>query len=102
MELIKKLIELAWYYELDSKNGKPYWRDPTIIGLAVGIAATEYAKYCGVVVSTDLQLKIVGTITGIGALLSPHTGVVAKKPDPATEAKQVAKDVQEHNLTSLS
>jgi len=53
-------------------------------------------------VSADLQLKIVGTITGIGALVSPHTGIVAKPPDPATEAKQVAKDVQQHNLTNLS
>ncbi|MGA2223574.1 MAG: hypothetical protein ABSH41_03925 [Syntrophobacteraceae bacterium] len=102
IEFVKWIFSLVMYYEKDKAAGKPYWQDPAAIALVVSILATEYAKYCGVIVSADLQLKIVGTITGIGALVSPHTGIVAKPPDPATEAKQVAKDVQQHNLTNLS
>jgi len=94
MDLIKKLIELAYYYRQDEAAGKPYWRDPAVIGLVVSIAATEFAKYLGVIVDADLQLKIVGVITGIGALISPHTGFVQRKPGSA--------DQDRHNLSSLS
>ncbi|MGA3113495.1 MAG: hypothetical protein ABSF90_03575 [Syntrophobacteraceae bacterium] len=103
MEIIKWFFNLIFYYEKDKAAGKPYWYDPAVIALVVSSAATEYAKYCGVIVSPDLQLKIVGTITGIGALVSPHTGVVQHPVEKAAEvAKQTAQDVQQHNLTNLS
>lgn len=99
MGIIKQLIELVYYYRQDTAHGKPYWQDPAFIGLVVSLITTELAKYMGVLVDTDLQLKIVGVITGIGMALSPHTGLVAK---PQDEAKEVAQRVQEHNLTNLS
>jgi hypothetical protein len=80
MQFIKWLFQLIFYYEKDRAAGKPYWLDPACIGLVVSIAATELAKYAGVAVDGDLQLKIVGVITGIGALVSPQTGVVQHKP----------------------
>jgi uncharacterized membrane protein len=95
MEIIKWIFNLIFTYEADAKAGKPYWTDPAFIGLVVSIIATELAKYAGIHVDADLQLKIVGSITGIGMLVSPHTGVV-KKPD-ATPPKP-----DEHNLTNLS
>jgi hypothetical protein len=82
-DLIKKLFDLVVFYRKDKAAGKPYWTDPTVIALAVSIGATELAKYAGVNIGSDLELKIVGVITGIGALLSPHTGVVAKPPAKA-------------------
>jgi uncharacterized membrane protein len=99
MDLLKKLIELAYYYRTDEAAGKPYWLDPTVIGLAVSLIALALAKAAGIEINADLQLKIVGVITGIGALLSPHTGVV-KHPEQV--AKDAAKAVQEHNLNNLS
>ncbi|MGO9020048.1 MAG: hypothetical protein ACLQVJ_17060 [Syntrophobacteraceae bacterium] len=95
MDFLKWLFKLIFYYEKDKAAGKPYWQDPAAIALLVSIAATEYAKYMGVVVSADLQLKIVGTITGIGALVSPHTGIVAKPMSLAPPPDQ-------HNLSNLS
>ena len=79
-DLLKKLFDLVVYYRRDEAAGKPYWKDPACIGLVVSIAATELAKYAGVNIGSDLQLKIVGAITGIGALVSPQTGVVQHKP----------------------
>lgn len=79
MDLVKKLIELAYYYRTDEAAGKPYWQDPTVIGLVVSLIAVALARAAGINLDADLQLKIVGVVTGIGALLSPHTGVV-KKP----------------------
>jgi len=99
MALLKKLIELAYYYRTDEAAGKPYWLDPTVIGLAVSLIALALAKAAGIEINADLQLKIVGVITGIGALLSPHTGVVKH---PAQVAAESAKAVQEHNLNNLS
>jgi uncharacterized membrane protein len=99
MGLIKNLIELVYYYRKDQAAGKPYWQDPTVIGLVVSLGATEALKYLGVNIGPDLQLKIVGVLTGIGALVSPQTGVVQ---DPVEKAAHVAKAVQEHNLTNLS
>jgi hypothetical protein len=93
MDAVKKLIELIYYYQKDQNAGKPYWKDPVVVSLIVSFAATELMKYAGIHVDADLQLKIVGVVTGIGALFSPHTGVVARPPakvDPA------------HNLGSLS
>lgn len=94
MDLVKKIIELLFYFEQDKSHGKPYWRDPTVIGLAVSLAGTGLLKYAGVNIDSDLQLKIVGTVTGIGALFSPHTGIVAKKA-------AAPKKEEEHNLTGL-
>lgn len=91
-DLIKKLFDLVVYYRKDKASGKPYWLDPTVIALVVSIGATELAKYAGVIITPDLQLKIVGVITGIGALLSPHTGVVAKaspKRDPPADIQNI-------------
>ena len=99
MDLIKKLIELAYYYRTDEAAGKPYWLDPTVIGLVLSLIATALLKFAGVNIDSDLQLKIVGVITGVGALLSPATGVVKH---PAQQAVDAAKAVQEHNLSSLS
>jgi len=83
VQFVKWIFQLIFYYEKDKAAGKPYWFDPAFIGLVVSIAGTELAKYAGIAVGADLQLKIVGVITGIGALVSPHTGVVQKKPPPA-------------------
>ena len=94
MQFIKWIFKLVYYYEKDKAGGKPYWQDPACIGLAVSIAATELAKYAGVNLDSDLQLKIVGVITGIGALVSPHTGIV--------EHKAASVSQNEHNLTNLS
>ncbi len=99
MDLVKKLIELAYYYRTDEAAGKPYWLDPTVIGLAVSLIAMGLLRWAGVNIDADLQLKIVGVITGIGALLSPHTGVVKH---PAQVAAETAKELQQHNLSSLS
>jgi uncharacterized membrane protein len=99
MDVLKKLIELAYYYRTDEKDGKPYWRDPAVIGLVVSLVALALAKAAGINIDADLQLKIVGVVTGIGALLSPQTGIVKH---PAQQAAEVAKAVQEHNLSNLS
>lgn len=99
MDLIKKLIELVYYYRVNQATGEPYWQDPAVIGLVMSLTATELAKYFGLVVDPALQLKIVGVITGIGALVSPHTGIAQH---PAEKAVQAAKEVQEHNLSNLS
>jgi hypothetical protein len=79
MQFIKWIFQLIIYYDKDAASGKPYWLDPAAIGLVVSIVATELAKYAGVTLTPDLQLKIVGVITGIGALVSPQTGIIAKK-----------------------
>jgi uncharacterized membrane protein len=98
MDLFKKLIDLIFYFERDKAAGKPYWQDPALIGLVLSFACTELAKLYGLHVDADLQLKIVGVVTGIGALLSPHTGVVAK-PYTVADARKVAAQVQERNRT---
>jgi uncharacterized membrane protein len=94
MEFIKWIVGLVYYYEADAKAGKPYWQDPAFVGLAVSILATELLKFAGININSDLQLKIVGVITGVGALLSPHTGI--KQKPPATPPSD------QHNLTNLS
>jgi uncharacterized membrane protein len=99
LDLIKKVIELVYYYRKDQAAGKPYWQDPAVIGLVVSLGATEALKYLGVDIGPDLQLKIVGVITGLGAVVSPHTGVVQHPVDKAVEA---AKAVQQANLSNLS
>ena len=96
--MLSKILDLIWYYEKDKRNGVPYWLDPTLIGAAVGLVSSLVAQHFGLQINSDLQLKIIGVTTGIGALASPHTGFVAK-PD---EAKAVAQQVQQHNLTDLS
>ncbi len=91
MEILKSIFSLIFYYEKDSRSGVPYWRDPTLIGAALGLACTELAKLYGIHIDGDLQLKIVGVITGIGALVSPHTGFVAKPPaEPQDRHNQAA------------
>ena len=122
MDLIKKLIELAYYYRTDEAAGKPYWQDPTVIGLVVSLIAIGLARAAGVNLDADLQLKIVGVVTGIGALLSPHTGVVkhpaqvGKDANAAVEGGKIAAEdgrkiaaVEDrategtkHNLSSMS
>jgi hypothetical protein len=101
MQFINWLFKLIYYYEEDEKHGKPYWQDPAFVGLAVSIAATEAAKYLGVHIDSDLQLKIVGTVTGLGVVLSPHTGVKKAAPAaPATDRTGVPGSG--HDLSSLS
>ena len=93
MQFIKWIFQLIIVYDKDKAAGKPYWRDPAAIGLVVSILATELAKYAGIAVDADLQLKIVGTITGIGALVSPHTGIMAKpvpKQDPPANLQNIS------------
>ena len=114
MDLIKKLIELVYYYRTDEAAGKPYWQDPTVIGLIVSLIGIALARAAGITLDADLQLKTVGVITGIGALLSPHTGVVkhpaqvAKDANAAVEGGKIAAveggatGMQEHNLSNLS
>jgi hypothetical protein len=90
--MIKDLIEAVYYYREDSAKGVPYWHDTTLIGIVVGVVCAAVAKYTGAVVDPNLQGAMIGVITGIGALLSPHTGIMAK---PTAK-------IEEHNLTSLS
>jgi len=78
MQFVRWIFQLIVYYEKDRAAGKPYWLDPAFVGLVVSIMGTELAKYAGLTIDADLQLKIVGVVTGIGALVSPHTGVVQK------------------------
>jgi len=80
MDPIKKIIDLIFYFEQDASHGKPYWQDPAVIGLAVSLLATGLARWAGVNIDSDFQVKIVGAAAGIGALFSPHTGVI-RKPD---------------------
>jgi hypothetical protein len=94
MQFIKWIFQLIYFYEKDKAAGKPYWLDPATIGLVVSIAGTELLKFTGVNLNSDLQLKIVGVVTGIGALVSPHTGVVQRKP--------VSVDQEPTNLTQIS
>jgi len=99
MELIKKLIELAYYYKTDESAGKPYWEDTKLVGLIVGMIATETAKFLSVSIDADLQLKIVAVFVGLGALADKRTGLAKH---PADQVKEAAKAVQEHNLSNLS
>jgi hypothetical protein len=94
MGYIKWLFNLIFIYEDDARHGKPYYKDPAFVGLVVSILATEAAKYLGVAIDADLQLKIVGAITGLGVALCPHTGIAKKQADPPRDAAQ--------NLTNLS
>jgi hypothetical protein len=98
MEILKWLGQLIFYYEKDRSDGKPYWLDPAFMGFVVSIVATELAKYCGIQIDPALQLKIVGTITGIGVALSPQTGIRQGKVGPAPAVLKSAV----HNLTTLS
>lgn len=98
MGIAKQLIELVYYYRQDAARGKPYWQDPAFIGLALSLAATELAKCAGVTIDADLQLKIVGVVTGIGVALSPHTGLKKASPPPESCTAQDGS----HNLDSLS
>jgi uncharacterized membrane protein len=104
MDLIKKLFDLIVYYRQDEAAGKPYWRDPAVIGLVISLLATVLLKWAGIDIDSGLQLKIVGVITGIGALVSPHTGIAKAPAGPAfCGGKQaVTRNDGEHNLTSLS
>ncbi|MGA2937297.1 MAG: hypothetical protein ABSF52_09395 [Syntrophobacteraceae bacterium] len=105
MEYLKWFVNVAFYYEKDKASGKPYWQDPAFVGLVVSIASVEALKYLGANIDSGLQLKIVGVITGIGAILSPQTGIVEKKPEPKPwhaqgEPADASRD--QHNLSSLS
>jgi hypothetical protein len=86
MGYVKSLIELVYYYRKDQGDGKPYWKDPAVIALVVSLVATVLAKYAGVNLDSKLQLEIVSVCTGIGAALSPHTGV-KEKPVAQASAK---------------
>lgn len=103
MDLIKKLIDLIFYYQKDKADGRPYWKDPAVIGLVVSLAATELYKLYGLNLDADLQLKIVGVVTGVGALFSPHTGIVEKsapvKPSAmdTDQLRELARQVQAAN-----
>ncbi|MGA2401448.1 MAG: hypothetical protein ABSG91_07050 [Syntrophobacteraceae bacterium] len=94
MNFVKQIIELVYYYRKDQAAGKPYWQDPAVIGLVLSLGATELAKYFGVAIGPELQLKIVGVITGIGALVSPQTGI---QQHPQEKAAQLAARVQEQH-----
>ena len=75
MDLIKKLIELVYYYRVNQATGKPLLAGPGRYRAGdVSDSNGACEKYFGLVVDPALQLKIVGVITGIGALVSPHTG----------------------------
>ena len=78
-DLIVQGAKIIWYYDKDKASGKPYWQDPAVIALVVSLIATEVTRYCGVTISHELQLQIVSAVTGIGMLISPHTGFVSKK-----------------------
>lgn len=97
--LLGKLFDLVVYYRTDSAKGMPYWQDPTLIGAAISLASMALVYITGINIDLALQLKISGAIVGIGAAVSPHTGVVKH---PAQVAAEAAKAVQEHNLSSMS
>jgi hypothetical protein len=95
-DLLKKLIELAFYYRTDEAKGVPYWKDASFLGTAVGVIAALVLRFTGLVIDHDLQVAIVGVGVGLGQLLNSRTGV---KPHPA---QAVAQQVQQANLSNLS
>ncbi len=99
--MLGDVLKLLYMYEGDQINHRPFFLDRGFLAAAVAFGASIYAKYMGVQIDPDLQVAIVTVIAGIAHLTQSHVGFVAK-PDPATEAKQVAKDVQQHNLTNMS
>jgi hypothetical protein len=98
--LLSKILDLLLYYRKDKQAGKPYWLDPTFVGLAISILGIVLARWTGIELDSDLQLKIVGVVTGIGALVSPHTGLIEKKA-PATQTKQALKSEEEDQSLPL-
>lgn len=99
MVLIKKLIELVVYYRTDSAKGMPYWKDPTLVGAAISLASMALVYITGINIDLALQLKISGVIIGIGAAVSPQTGIMRH---PADQAAEAARALQEHNLSNLN
>lgn len=95
-DLLKKLIELAYYYRSDEAKGVPYWKDASFLGTAVGVVSAIVLRTTGLVVNHDLQVAIVGVGVGIGQLLSPRTGVTVHP------AQKAAQEVQQANLSNLS
>lgn len=82
--ILKALVELIYYYEIDSTKGVAYWKDPTLISAAISLISMGIVKFFNIDIPLDLQLKIAGVITGIGALLSPYTGIVARSTNKKT------------------
>jgi len=104
MDLIKKIIELVYYYEADHRAGKPYWCDRAVIGLVVSLIAAALARW-GFHLSPDLQASLIASITGIGMLASQHTGIVPKPEAPSpgeTEPPPPLTKDELRNLTNLS
>ncbi len=85
-DLITWVVDLIYHYDKDKANGVAWWQDPAVIGLVVSFAGTEIAKFAGITITSDLQLKIVGVVTGIGALLSNKMGIMAVKKAAAAPA----------------
>ena len=99
MEAVKWFVQLVYYYKTDQNVGRPYWKDTKLVGLVVSVVSIAVAKYCGVQIDTELQLKIAAVVIGVSTLFDTKLGV---KQLPAEKAADATKAVQEHNLTSLS
>jgi uncharacterized membrane protein len=97
-DLLVKGFDLIIYYKKDQAVGRPYWEDTKLVGLVVGMVATEITKLFGVEISADLQIKIVAAAVGIGALFDGNTGIAQ---EPVEKAVNAAKPVQETNLTQI-
>jgi hypothetical protein len=74
-----------------------------LIGAVISLISMALIYSTGINIDPALQLKISGAVVGIGALISPHSGVLkAPEPPVSEQAKEAAKAVQEHNLSNLS
>ena len=85
MDIFWKLINTMYYYKKDQAAGRPYWCDTKLMGLVVGMVATEIGKYCGVQIDSELQIKIVAAAVGLGALFDSKTGI---QQDPTEKAAE--------------
>lgn len=79
MKLIGKILDIFLAYRTDQKKGIPVWKDPTIIGLIIGLIAFLCAQYLKVDMPISTQEGITAFVIAIGGRMSrPHVGVYKK------------------------
>lgn len=86
--MIGKILDVVWYYEQNSHNGKPYWRDPLFISAVIAVLADIAVRF-GFGIDNGLQSRIVDIIValiGVFAIAKPNTGV-KPKPVPRMETE---------------
>ena len=78
--MIGKLLDVVWYYEKDSHDGKPYWNDPLFIAAVIAVLADVALRF-GWGIDAGLQSRIVDVLVGLLGVLAvgkKSTGVVPK------------------------